>query len=98
MRVLLVEDSEPLRELLSEALRSADYVVDSVATARGLLNSVAASSYDLLIVDLGLPDDEGLNAIRTLRSMGLSKPILIITARRSIDDRVTGLDSGADDY
>ena len=98
MRVLLVEDNERLRELLSEALKSADYVVDGVATVRELLNSVATANYDLLIVDLGLPDEEGLNAIRTLRSTGFSRPILIITARGSIDDRVTGLDSGADDY
>src|SRR5436190_22024524 len=98
MRVLLVEDSERLRELLSEALEIGGYMVDGVATVGELFSSVAAVNYDLLIVDLGLPDDEGLDAIRTLRSSGVSKPIIIITARGDIDDRVRGLDSGADDY
>jgi DNA-binding response OmpR family regulator len=98
MRVLLVEDSERLRELLSEALEIAGYMVDGVATVGELFSSVAAVNYDLLIVDLGLPDDEGLDAIRTLRSSGVSKPIIIITARGNIDDRVRGLDGGADDY
>ena len=98
MRVLLVEDSERLRELLLETLKRADYMVDTVATVADLLDSATAVAYDLFIVDLGLPDGEGLDAIRTLRGMGISKPILIITARGSIDDRVSGLDSGADDY
>ena len=98
MRVLLVEDSERLRELLLETLKRADYMVDTVATVADLLDSATAAAYDLFIVDLGLPDGDGLDAIRTLRSRGMSKPILIITARGSIDDRVSGLDSGADDY
>jgi two-component system, OmpR family, response regulator len=98
MRVLLVEDSERLRELLLETLKRADYMVDTVATVADLLDSATAVAYDLFIVDLGLPDGDGLDAIRTLRSRGMSKPILIITARGSIDDRVSGLDSGADDY
>ncbi len=62
-------------------------------------SSVAAASYELLlIIDLGLPDGDGLAAIRSLRASGISRPILIITARGSIDDRISGLDAGADDY
>ena len=98
MRLLLVEDSLRLQELLADPLRRAGYGLDAVRTVAELLNSVAVVQYDLIIVDLGLPDGDGLSAIRSLRSMGHSTPILIITARGSIEDRVVGLDSGADDY
>jgi DNA-binding response OmpR family regulator len=98
MRLLLVEDSERLQELLSESLKNAGYMLDVVATVAELFNSVAAAAYDLLIIDLGLPDGDGLGAIRSLRATGVSLPILIITARGSVDDRIAGLDSGADDY
>ena len=95
---MLAEDSERLQELLSESLKQAGYMLDVVATAAELFSSVAATKYDLLIIDLGLPDGDGLSAIRDLRATGMSVPILIITARGSIDDRIVGLDSGADDY
>jgi len=98
VRLLLVEDSLRLQELLADPLRRAGYGLDAVRTVAELLNSVAVVQYDLIIVDLGLPDGDGLSAIRSLRSMGHSTPILIITARGSIEDRVVGLDSGADDY
>jgi two-component system response regulator TctD len=95
---LLAEDSERLQELLSESLKQAGYMLDVVATAAELHSSVAATKYDVLIIDLGLPDGDGLSAIRELRATGMPVPILIITARGSIDDRIVGLDSGADDY
>jgi two-component system response regulator TctD len=98
VRLLLAEDSERLQELLSESLKHAGYMLDVVGTAAELSSSVATAKYDLLIIDLGLPDGDGLSAIRDLRAMGTSLPILIITARGSIDDRIVGLDSGADDY
>ena len=98
MRFLLVEDSERLQELLSESLKNAGYMLDVVATVADLFSSVAAVTYDLLIIDLGLPDGDGLAAIRDLRARGIMLPILIITARGSIDDRISGLDTGADDY
>jgi len=98
MRLLVVEDSLRLQQLLADALRREGYEVDSVATVAELLSSVAVVQYDLIVVDLGLPDGDGLGAIRTLRSMGHSSPILIMTARGSVEDRVIGLDSGADDY
>jgi two-component system, OmpR family, response regulator len=98
VRLLLAEDSERLQELLSESLKQAGYMLDVVATAAELFSSVGATKYDLLIIDLGLPDGDGLSAIRDLRATGMSVPILIITARGSIDDRIVGLDSGADDY
>jgi two-component system OmpR family response regulator len=98
VRLLLVEDSLRLQELLADPLRRAGYGLDAVGTVAELLSSVAVVQYDLIIVDLGLPDGDGLVAIRSLRSLGHSTPILIITARGSVEDRVIGLDSGADDY
>jgi len=73
-------------------------MLDVVATVAELFSSVAAATYDLLMIDLGLPDGDGLGAIRRLRAASVAVPILIITARGSIDDRIAGLDSGADDY
>jgi two-component system, OmpR family, response regulator len=98
MRLLLAEDSVRLQELLGDALNRAGYGLDAVGTVAELLNAAASIRYDLIIVDLGLPDGDGLDAIRTLRRSGLTVPILIITARGSIEQRVDGLDSGADDY
>lgn len=98
MRLLLVEDSDRLQELLGETLRQAGYGLDIASTVAGMLESAALVPYDLLIVDLGLPDGDGLDAINALRTRGFNKPILIITARGSVDDRISGLDSGADDY
>ena len=98
MRLLLVEDSVRLQELLGDALNRAGYGLDAVGTVAELLTAAASIRYDLIIIDLGLPDGDGLDAIRTLRRTGLTVPILIITARGSIEQRVDGLDSGADDY
>ena len=97
MRILLVEDSVRLQELLSDALNRAGYGLDAVATVAELLGAAASIRYDLIIVDLGLPDGDGRDAIRSLRKAGLTVPILIVTARGSVEDRVDGLDSGADD-
>jgi two-component system, OmpR family, response regulator len=98
MHILLVEDNLRLQELIEQALRGAGYRVDVATTVAELLAAVASVQYDLLIVDLMLPDGDGLDAIRTLRARRSSVPILIMTARGSIDDRVRGLDAGADDY
>src|SRR5215470_15297471 len=98
MRLLLVEDNQRLSRLLAESLNRAGYGVDVVGTVAELLCSVALVPYDLSIVDLGLPDGDGLVAIRDLRNMGHGMPILVITARGSIEDRINGLDIGADDY
>ncbi len=98
MRLLLIEDSTRLQELLGETLRDAGYRLDVGATVAELKNLARSVAYDLIIVDLGLPDGDGLIAIRELRSTGLSVPILVVTARGTIEDRISGLDSGADDY
>jgi DNA-binding response OmpR family regulator len=98
MRLLLVEDNVRLQQLLAEALNGAGYSLDCAGTVADLFASAAVIDYDLVIVDLGLPDGDGLTAIRRLRAEGHGMPILVITARGSIDDRVSGLDAGADDY
>jgi two-component system, OmpR family, response regulator len=98
MQILLIEDNLHLQELIERALRGAGYRVDTASTAAELLAAAASVQYDLLIVDLMLPAGDGLDAIRTLRARRSSVPILIMTARGSIDDRVRGLDAGADDY
>lgn len=98
MRLLLLEDSDRLRLLLSETLREAGYLLDEVATAAAFQEAADEVKYDLLIVDLGLPDGDGLDIIRALRSRKISTPVLVITARSSVNDRIVGLDVGADDY
>jgi DNA-binding response OmpR family regulator len=98
MRILLVEDNLRLQELLSEVLRSAGYGVDAITTVAELLSNARAINYDHLIVDLMLPDGNGLDAIHSLRAEKLSVPILIMTAKGRIEDRIDGLDAGADDY
>ena len=98
MRLLLAEDSERLLELLGDAIRRAGYRLDTVNSVAELLGCTATINYDLVIVDLGLSDGDGMSAIKELRSRGKTTPILIITARDSVDDRILGLDSGADDY
>jgi DNA-binding response OmpR family regulator len=97
-RLLLVEDSVRLQELLGESLRGADYPVDVVGTLSEAHVAAATVNYDLLIVDLGLPDGDGISLIHESRAAGRSTPILVITARAGVDARIAGLDSGADDY
>jgi len=97
-RILVVEDNLRLQALIADALRDAGYSVDVACTVTELRTNARALRYDLLIIDLMLPDGDGLKAIRRLRAERFATPILIITARGSIDDRVRGLDAGADDY
>ena len=97
MRVLLVEDSLRLGRLLCEGLREDGHTVDLVGTAREFKNATAVPSHDVYVIDLGLPDGDGLQLINDTRAASNSKPILVITARASISDRVSALDCGADD-
>ncbi len=98
MRLLLVEDTSRLRELLVEAVHGAGWRVDAVSSVGEAEDAISAADYDLLLVDLGLPDGDGLGLIRDLRRKKLSAPILVLTARSTIDERIAGLDAGADDY
>ena len=98
MRLLIVEDDGELREALTALLQQAGYVIDACADGREAFSTLVAQDYDLAIVDLTLPGMGGLALVRALRREQRALPILIITARDAIEDRVSGLDAGADDY
>lgn len=97
MRVLLVEDHPPLAEAVSDALRRAGFAVDHAATAAEARELAALASHALILLDLGLPDGDGLRLLPVLRRGGRT-PVIVLTARDRLDDRVAGLDGGADDY
>lgn len=98
MRILLVEDEAALREQIAERLRAAGYTVDGSGDGREGLYLAQEYPLDLAVIDLGLPGLSGLDLIRTLRSNGRTFPILILTARGKWEEKVTGLEAGADDY
>ena len=98
MQVLLVEDDQSLAAGLSKALHNEGFVVNHVVTGAHALNAVRTAPPDIVVLDLGLPDMDGLDVLKKIRASGSSIPILILTARSSIDARVSGLDGGADDY
>ena len=98
MRVLVVEDEPELTSFLVRTLREAAWAPDSVTTGHGALEALAVNEYDLVILDLGLPDLEGFEVCRRWRAQGGRTPILMLTARNVLADRVRGLDAGADDY
>jgi DNA-binding response OmpR family regulator len=98
MRVLIVEDDEPLRTLLRRGLSEDGYVVDAIADGRDCDAYVADGSYDVVVLDLNLPGEDGLTILRRLRAKEHRMPVLILTARDAAGDVVAGLDAGADDY
>ena len=98
MRLLLVEDEVEIQTFLQRSLAEAGYQVQSAGDARTAERMTIEGTHDVLIVDLGLPDEDGLSLILRLRQLGLRAPVLILSARRSVDDRVRGLEQGGDDY
>jgi two-component system OmpR family response regulator len=98
MRLLIAEDDQVLADGLLRALRASGYAVDRVATGTEADTALATHEFDLLILDLGLPRLHGLEVLRKLRGRGSSMPVLILTAADSVEQRVQGLDLGADDY
>ncbi len=98
MRLLLVEDNARLASLIREGLDRQGFAVDWCETVDGAEHALKINDYDLMLLDLGLPDGEGLDLVRALRRRQDTMPILILTARGGLDDRVLGLDAGADDY
>jgi two-component system OmpR family response regulator len=98
MRVLLVEDDRMIGAAIAQALRDAAYAVDWVIDGDTAIEAANAETYDLALLDLGLPTLDGLEVLRCLRNSGRAVPVIIVTARDGIDDRITGLDLGADDY
>jgi two-component system OmpR family response regulator len=98
MRVLLVEDDAMIGEAVLDALRQQGYAADWVRDGAMAETATAAESYDLMLLDLGLPRRDGLQVLRSLRARGWRTPVLVITARDAVADRIAGLDAGADDY
>ena len=98
MRLLLVEDNDRLAGLIREGLDRQGFVVDWCETVEGAEAAQQVGSYDLVLLDLGLPDADGLEFVRAMRRRKDMTPLLILTARGGLDDRVLGLDAGADDY
>jgi DNA-binding response OmpR family regulator len=98
MRLLLVEDESEIQDFLKQPLADAGYEVDTAKDGRTAIQFASGNRYDVLIVDLGLPDQDGIDLILQLRRSGISSPVLILSARRSVDDRVKGLEQGGDDY
>jgi DNA-binding response OmpR family regulator len=98
MRLLLVEDNPQLAQLVQEGLTSQGFAIDRCGSLKQAQAARAAASYDLILLDLGLPDGDGMALVRQLRRENDSTPILILTARGGLNDRLIGLDGGADDY
>jgi two-component system, OmpR family, response regulator len=98
MRILVVEDDSVLRDGLTRSLRSAGYAVEVADDGKLADQLLSVHSFDLVVLDLGLPGLDGLEVLRRLRRRASNVPVLILTARDSVDDRVNGLDVGADDY
>lgn len=98
MRILIAEDDPVLADGLSRSLRANGYAVDAVECGDAADTALSAQTFDLVILDLGLPRLSGLEVLRRLRARGVASPVLILTAADSVEQRVRGLDLGADDY
>jgi two-component system OmpR family response regulator len=98
MRVLLVEDDAMIGSVVQQGLRDANFAADWVMDGADALDTLRRLQYSLIILDLGLPRTDGMTVLRSLRAAGNNIPILVLTARDTTEDRVLGLDSGADDY
>jgi DNA-binding response OmpR family regulator len=98
MRLLLIEDNERFAELLRRGLAAAGFVVDVLGTAADATAALQTSRFEIVVLDLGLPDADGIDILGEMRRRRDATPVLILTARGSLKDRVTGLGAGADDY
>ncbi|QWU17888.1 DNA-binding response regulator, OmpR family, contains REC and winged-helix (wHTH) domain [Paenibacillus sophorae] len=98
MRILFVEDELHLTEALTQILKKNNYTVDAVHDGESGLDYALSNIYDLIILDIMLPKMDGINILKNIRKEGLSTPVILLTAKGEISDKVIGLDSGADDY
>jgi DNA-binding response OmpR family regulator len=98
MRILVVEDDATIRQFVAQGLREARYAVDAVADGVEALASVDVFDYDVIVLDIGIPEIDGLEVCARIRAKGKREAILMLTARDAVKDRVEGLDAGADDY
>ena len=98
MRILVVEDEKRIADFLCRGLQGAGYAVDAAPTGAEALDCIHSTDYDLVILDLMLPDMDGLQVLAKIRNRKVGPPVLILSARGGLDDRVKGLEQGADDY
>jgi two-component system copper resistance phosphate regulon response regulator CusR/two-component system response regulator QseB len=98
VKVLIVEDQQRLGQFLKKSMAEAGYTATWAGTCAAARDSLCESGYDVIILDLGLPDGDGLDLLREWRRAGFSEPVLILSARDAVQDRIQGLDLGADDY
>jgi DNA-binding response OmpR family regulator len=98
MRILVIEDSPPTRDLLKGSLEGSGHSVTLAARVSSALKLVQSETFDVMVLDIMLPDGNGLDLCRQIRAMGVATPILFLTARGEVGERVTGLDAGGDDY
>lgn len=98
MRLLIVEDDPKLSHLIARGLREESYAVDTCADGEAAITQAVVNSYDAIVLDVMLPDIDGFTVAEILRTRGIHTPVLMLTARDSVADRISGLDSGADDY
>ena len=98
MRVLVVEDDRMIAKGLERALRQQGYTIDGVADGRSAAEALRTERFDLVLLDLGLPGRDGIEVLRELRGRGDATPVIIVTARDDVQNRIAGLDAGADDY
>jgi DNA-binding response OmpR family regulator len=98
MKVLIVEDQRKLATLLKQGLAEAGYMVGSVGSCAAARDALCETNYDAIVLDLGLPDGDGLDLLHQWRKNGFNEPVIILSARDTVQDRIKGLDFGADDY
>ncbi|HET8654504.1 MAG TPA: response regulator transcription factor [Longimicrobiaceae bacterium] len=98
MRLLMAEDDAKLRDVLCKGLTEQAYAVDAVADGERALRMAAINTYDAVVLDVRMPGRDGFEICRALRARGMRTPVLMLTARDAVDDRIAGLDAGADDY
>jgi DNA-binding response OmpR family regulator len=98
MKILIVEDQRKLATLLKQGLMEAGYTVGHAATCGAARDALCETSYDSIVLDLGLPDGDGLDLLHQWRKSGFNEPVIILSARDAVQDRIKGLDIGADDY
>lgn len=98
MRLLVIEDDSSIRDFITRSLREASYEVDTASSATEAERLALQQEYAAIVLDLGLPDRDGFDVMASLREQGVRAPMLILSARRSVDDRVRGLEQGGDDY
>jgi DNA-binding response OmpR family regulator len=97
-QILIAEDEERISSFIAKGLRAAGYTPTAVGTGRAAFDYARTGEFDLLVLDIGLPDEDGFTVLRRLRTLKVTMPVIILTARSSVTDTVAGLEGGADDY